>query len=43
MNLRPFSLIWQNKNFTHISVAMKSTVSKLIRVLEGIPRNLLYS
>ena len=39
MNLRLFSLTWQNEHFTHNSVAMKSTVSKLMRMLKGIPRN----
>ena len=38
MNLRLFSLTWQNEHFTHNSVAMKSTVSKVIWMLEGIPR-----
>ena len=39
MHLRLFSLTWQSEHFTHNSVAMKSTVSKLIWMLEGIPRN----
>ena len=39
MNLRLFSLTWKNEHFTHNSVTMKSTVSELIWMLEGIPRN----
>ena len=39
MNLRLSSLTWQNENFTPNSVTMKSTVSELIWMLEGIPRN----
>ena len=39
MNLRLFSLTWQNEHLTHNSVAMESTVSKLIWMVKGIPRN----
>ena len=39
MNLRLFSLTWQNEHFTHNSVTMKITVSELIWMLEGIQRN----
>ena len=39
MNWRLFSLTWQNEHFTHNSVTIKSTVSELIWMLEGIPRN----
>ena len=37
MNLRLFSLTWQNEHFTHNSVTVKSTVLELIMMLEGIP------
>ena len=39
MNLRLFSLTWHNEHFTHNSMAIKSTVSKSIWMLKGIPMN----
>ena len=39
MNLRLFSMTWQNEHFTHNSVTIKNTVSELAWMLEGIPRN----